>query len=76
VNFSTKRYWTGLNVMKRMNKGCKNSGTMHWTKRGRSSVSSRNYMSVCTLPSPPSHLTVPDLPVQLLCSHYAIEVQG
>ncbi|KAJ7330407.1 hypothetical protein DFH08DRAFT_815315 [Mycena albidolilacea] len=32
VNFSRKRYWMGLNVMKRMNKGFKNSGTVHWTK--------------------------------------------
>ncbi|KAJ7789624.1 hypothetical protein B0H14DRAFT_2627049 [Mycena olivaceomarginata] len=32
VNFSRKRYWMGLNVMQRMNKGCKNSGTVHWTK--------------------------------------------
>ncbi|KAJ7362711.1 hypothetical protein DFH08DRAFT_930899 [Mycena albidolilacea] len=62
VNFSTKRYWTGLNVMKRMNKGCKNSGTVHWTKTRKKQRQLQELY------------VVPDLPVQLLCSHYAIEV--
>jgi predicted sugar kinase len=31
VNSSRKRHWTGLNVMKWMNKGCKNS----WTKTSK-----------------------------------------
>ncbi|KAJ7312320.1 hypothetical protein DFH08DRAFT_943688 [Mycena albidolilacea] len=56
------RYWTGLNVMKRMNKGCKNSGTVHWTKTRKKQCQLQELY------------VVPDLPVQLRCSHYAIEV--
>jgi hypothetical protein len=75
VNFSMRKYLTGLNVMKRTKRGCKNFGTVHWTKT-RKKQRQLQGLYVGTYPCPALHLTFHYLRVQLLCSHYEIEMQG
>jgi hypothetical protein len=75
VNFSRRKYLTGLNVMKRTKRGCKNCGTVHWTKT-RKKQRQLQGLYVGTYPCPALHLTFHYLRVQLLCSHYEIEMQG